>query len=282
MGTDQMNAMHEVKGAREVEWRRDGRWGGAITSRPLPPEDLTIDGLSADRRAIASQVWLARAASERRVSDAFAIVRDALVALDAAPALVDLAARAVDDEIRHAELSRVVASRYAGVELPHPERLRLAVPSHAGASKPLRHVLHVVGQCCLNETIASAFLEAAIRDARAPIARAALRELLSDEIDHARIGWGLLASLDPGARREVGRWLPALAIANLRMWREAPRTYPDDPLLAAHGAPCLEVVEDALLVAFRELVVPGAEALGISTGELRAWLREGAPTDRVD
>jgi hypothetical protein len=271
MGADQMSA------AADVTWRADGRWRGAITSRPLPNSSST-EGLSASDRATIAGVWIARAASERRVSDAFAIVRDALTELGADPALTALAARAVDDEMRHAELSRVVASRYAGAELAHPERLTLAVPRHANASETLRRVLHVVGQCCLNETIASAFLETAIRHARAPIARAALRELLSDEIDHARIGWGLLASVDRETRRAVGRWLPAMAIANLRMWREAPRTYPDDPRLAEHGAPPLHVVEQALLVAFRDLVIPGFEEMGIATTDLRAWLEQGAPT----
>ena len=190
----------------------------------------------------------------------------------------NLATRAIDDEMRHAELARDVASRYAREPLDHPPRLVLAIPLHAGASERLRHVLHVVGQCAFNETIASTFLEAALAEAAAPLARAALRELLSDEIDHARIGWALLGSLERDLLCEVERWLPTMAVANLRMWRETNRTYGSDARLAAHGAPRVESVENALLLAFRDLILPGFEHLGLATVAMRTWLEAGAPT----
>lgn len=262
----------------EVTLRSDGRWGGKLTRRPLPAVDAAIDALPGADRALLAEIWHARGASERRVADSFVVIRDALSALSADPALVELASRAIDDELRHAELSRVVASRYAGRDLEAPERLLLTFPKHERATTRLRHVLHVVGQCCLNETIASAFLEAAIAGARAPLAMAALRELLSDEIDHARLGWALIASVDDRTRAEVAPWLPDMAIANLRMWREAPRKYPDNPALAAHGAPPADVVEDALRMAFRDLVIPGFERLGIAVPEIGQWLDRGAPT----
>jgi hypothetical protein len=256
---------------------RDGRWHGAVTSRPLP-EDDSIAELSSRERCMLADVWLGRAASERRVADSFVVVRDALASLDAAEELVDLATRAIDDEMRHAELSRDVASRYACEPLAHPPRLALAIPLHAGASERLRHVLHVVGQCAFNETIASAFLEAALAEATAPLARAALRELLSDEIDHARLGWALLGTLDRELLREVDAWLAAMAIANLRMWREAHRAYACDAKLAMHGAPSVESVENALILAFRDLILPGFEHLGMKTEAMRTWLEAGAPT----
>jgi hypothetical protein len=261
----------------DVTISRRARWGGSVTSRPLPGDDSIAELSSMQRRTLA-EVWLGRAASERRVSDAFVVVRDALVSLDAAAELVELATRAVDDEMRHAELSRDVASRYADEALAHPPRLVLAVPAHSGARERLRHVLHIVGQCAFNETIASAFLEAALVEATAPLARAALRELLSDEIDHARMGWALLGSLDRATLRDVERWLPALAIANLRMWRETNRTYGSDATLAAHGAPRVDTVEHALLLAFRDLILPGFEHLGLATAPMRTWLTAGAPT----
>lgn len=264
--------------SHEVTLRPDGRWAGKVTSRPLPESDPAIELLSAAERTLLVDVWLGRAASERRVGDSFVVVGKALRALGADDVLVDLADRAVDDEMRHAELSRLVASRYAGRSLDAPALLELVVPRHARASDSLRHVLHVVGQCALNETIASSFLEVALAHARAPTATAALRELLSDEIDHARIGWALLASVDDAMRQAVGEWLPDMAIANLRMWREAPRQYADDVHLTAHGAPSADTVEESLLAAFRDLILPGFDALGIVTTRTRAWLERGAPT----
>ena len=116
---------------------------------------------------------------------------------------------------------RVVASRFAGRELAEPARLILDVPKHEGASPALRQSLHVFGQCALNETTASAFLETCLAESKVPLAHVALRELLSDEIDHARIGWAHLASLDAPSRAAVTPWLMPMMAANLSMWRDS-------------------------------------------------------------
>jgi len=80
-----------------------GRWSGRLTRRPLPEGEID---LAPEAREVLAEIWLGRAASERRVADAFVVVGDALAALGADAALRDLAGRAVDDEMRHAELSR--------------------------------------------------------------------------------------------------------------------------------------------------------------------------------
>ncbi len=256
--------------------RADGRWGGRVTSRPLPDFDPTIADLSDGQRSALSEVWLARAASERRVADSFEVIRDALRDLGADPSLVALADRAVDDEYRHAELSRDVASRYSGAELEPPPVLPLVVPEHASASPELRKKLWIIGQSCMNETIAGAFLEASLEPAKAPLARAALRELLSDEVDHARLGWAFLATLDASDKAEIQPWLLGMAKANLRMWRETPRAYPAD--LLEQGIPDEPEVEAALLTAFEDLIIPGLERFGFATRAIREWLAAGAPT----
>lgn len=245
-----------------------GRWAGRLTSRPLPEHDAELERLSDAQRRELVDVWLGRAASERRVSDAFVVIRHALLELRSPAALVELATRAVDDELRHAELSRLVASRCAGRELDAPAPLQLIVPEHPGAPPELVNTLHVLGHCVLNETFASAFLEASLSRTRTPLARAALRELLSDEIDHARIGWAHLAQLPAAARRELAPWLPSLLEANLAMWRTTPRPYPVDPALHRHGAPPAELVEEALHGAVERLVLPGLELLGVPTSGL--------------
>jgi hypothetical protein len=255
-----------------------GRWAGRLTSRPLPDSDASIDALSPHDRALLADVWLARAANERRVSDSFAVIHDALRTVRAEPALIELAQRAIDDELRHAEICRVVASRFAGAELAAPSRLSLKVPEHATASPELRHTLHVVGQSCLNETLASAVLESSLATARGALVCAALRELLSDEVDHARLGWAHLASLRPELKSKLGAWLQPLARGNLRMWRETQRTYAMSTTLVEHGALTREGTEQALLDALRNLVVPGFAKLGFDVSPLVSWLDEGAPT----
>jgi hypothetical protein len=256
----------------------NGRWRGRLTNRPMPLHDPEIDRLSDMQRHELTAIWLGRAASERRVADAFDVIRDALKDLGSGAECVTLAVRAVDDEYRHAELSRRVASRYAGRELEPPARLTLAVPEHPGAPPRLLRTLHVLGHCAMNETFASAFLEASLKHAKGALARAALRALFSDEIDHARLGWAHLAELRESERNEIAPWLPGLVRANLKMWRDSPRPYPADPLLHAHGAPPADAVEQALLNAIRQLIIPGLEHFGIPTAALQNWLAAGAPT----
>jgi hypothetical protein len=228
----------------------------------LPDSDPSLDALSDRDRSALVSAWWNRSASERRVADAFAVVRDDFAALGAAPEVLALAARAVDDEYRHADLCRLVGSRVAGRELDEPSRLTLVVPEYKGTSERLARTLRIVGHCVLNETTASAFLETAIADATGSLARAALRELLSDEVDHARLGWAHLQSVGPDIRREISPWLVPMARANLAAWRE-PRPYEASPALTAHGAPSPEAVERVLVAAMRDLVVPGLEHLGI-------------------
>src|SRR5204863_1917294 len=135
-----------------------------------------------------------RAASEGVVSESFRVMAASLAALHAPDELVALAARGIDDELRHAELCHHVASRVAGQALEPPAPLPFALPA-INAPEELRHSLYVLGHCALNETTASAYLRIALADASGALAHAALRELLSDEIDHSRLGWAHLATL---------------------------------------------------------------------------------------
>jgi hypothetical protein len=255
------------------------RWRGELTSRPLPVGDETIDALCSIERARLAQVWTARSATERRVADSFAIIAASLRSSGsgAGDETVRLAERAIDDELRHAEICRVVASRFHGGDLPAPAPLALAIPRLEGASTALRHTLYVVGQCAINETTASAFLEVCRDGAEGRLARAALSELLSDEIDHARIGWMHLTSLDAKARTELGPWLLPLARANIRLWRETPRPYDESPVYTAHGAPTAGAAEGSLVTALRDLMIPGFARLGLPTARLEAWVAAGAP-----
>jgi hypothetical protein len=118
--------------------RADGRWGGRVTSRPLLHGDETLDTLSDSDRTTLADVWLARAATERRVADSFVVIQDALLELGSDQSLVALADRAVDDEFRHAEICRFVASRYAGRELSPPAELPLSVPNTTVRSESSR------------------------------------------------------------------------------------------------------------------------------------------------
>jgi hypothetical protein len=270
----------------------DGRWGGAVTQRPLP-EDGSLAQLSPEAREAMLDVWWSQAATERRVAHSFAMVHAALVRLEADAGVIAVAARAVDDELRHAALCMQMANRYQAASIPlgacaagaltAPEDLPFSPPHHPEArSARVRDALHVVGQCVFNETLASAYLTASLESAKTPLARAALRELLSDEIDHARVGWAYLATLPSDLRTDMEDWLKPIAISNLREWR-AIVTAPRDPAvstqdLAEHGLPSKAAVEDALLSAMRDLILPGLAHAGLRAGAVSQWAASGAAT----
>jgi hypothetical protein len=253
-----------------------GRWGGAVTSRPLPEGDLLSDTPTATRRELA-RIWLSQAATELRVAKSFALVHDALQKLGADRGLVQIAARAVDDEHRHHALCRTMAERYLGAPVADTPALPFAPPLHAAAkSDDERRALWVVGQCAFNETFAGAYLSLCLDRAEHPLARAAIRELLSDEIDHARIGWAYLDALDSGTARAVESWLLPLAVCNLREWRAV--RLAEDERLAQHGVPPAGEVERALLDALCGIIVPGLSHVGMNAKPIEDWLRRGAPT----
>ena len=264
------------------EYTEQGRWGGRLTNKPLPESDASIDALDAPLRERLAALWHIRSAMERRVGDSFSVVLGALERKGTNPQLIELARRAVDDEYRHEELSRRVASVYAGREMPRAERLVLNAPQYEGESQELKDTLTIVGQCVFNETTAGAFLEASLSAAKTPLARAAISELLSDEIDHGRIGWAHLAELTPAQRKEVDPWILPLAYLNLREWqRQTPYDPSHEPIFSDHGEPPTAVLHSALLDALRTLIVPGLQALGMNTKPLEAWIAAGADTSKA-
>lgn len=252
--------------------RHDGRFAGRVTRTPLPAVG-DVDVSAADRAEVAA-IWRLQAATEARVATSFAVVRDALAALGADAGLVRLAERGIDDEHRHAALCEDVAGRYLGRVVDPYERLPSQQPTHPGASERVRRALFVIGQCCLNETFASAYLAVAHQGASVSLARAALHALLADEIDHARVGWGFAQTLEGSVRDEVQQWLLPLTVCNLREWRAI--RLPEDDRLAAHGIPPRAAAQDAITEVLEGVVIEGFAHAGFDTRDLEAWARRGA------
>lgn len=256
--------------------RPDGRWGGAITSRPLPDATDELEALAPPVRDTLARVWWMQAATEGRVATSFALVHRSLVALDADPGLIAIAERAVDDEHRHAALCEELARRYAGRALPPSPALEHAHPAHPEArSDEERAALYVVGQCAFNETLACAYLNLARAGCTSSLARAAIRELLEDEVDHSRVGWAFLASAPAPVRARLGEWLLPLAVCNLREWLSL--TEAEGLSLAAHGVPDPDALRDALHEGMRGVILPGLAHVGLDTRAVERWVARGMP-----
>jgi len=236
---------------------------------PLPEEDEMIDALAPEMRLRIAESWLKRAEAELGAGGVFAAIARGLFLADMPMELVWLASRAISDEIRHGELCRYAYARYAGVEPPR------ASPVKTREARGGALVLAAV-HAAINESIATVYLSASLEAADAPFANALLRELLTDEVDHARVGWGILA--DPSqqsgeARAEVQKHLPALIGMVRTMWRDAARSASTD-LPREHGWLAGPEIAKLIDQALRDLVFPGLAHVGIDPGRAAHLLEE--------
>jgi hypothetical protein len=243
--------------------------------RPLPERDESIALLDDASRSVVAATSVRRAALELEGAAAFTAVTQALLELRADARIVDLSARAIAEEIRHSDIYRELAGAYGTAE---PEPLRAApieVPSYPGVSPRHENVLRVVGMCSINETMACSFLELCLAGATAPLVRAGIREVLEDEIRHARIGWAYLGSPDFGddERRFVSTWLLPLLRTQWTRWRAQIATLPATEL-PAHGCPSAAAIERASIASMRDLVLPGFARAGVDVTDAQRWLAE--------
>ncbi len=249
--------------------------------RPLPSEDATIDALTDAERAFVAETCARRAELELLGAASFAVVTNALVALGAAPALIAMGSCAITEELLHSEIYLHVASRYAGRHVDAPTMRAAPIPHFAGASQMQQHALHVVGMCSVNETMACEFLRVCMEGCVGPLLRAALREILADEIDHGRIGWAWLGSMPPTdpRRAEIGRWIGPMIETQWRGWQRQLDGLPARAL-PEHGCPSAAAIADAGLGAIRDLVLPGFAHLGFDTNEATTWLQNSVSGTR--
>jgi hypothetical protein len=229
----------------------------------LPTGDAQVDALPSALRTAIAQHWTRRVTSELQVSRAFAVLAPWLRRLDSDPTVVSMMERAATEEVAHAELCLHLAEVYAGTSVTMPD-VPFQMPSFGFDDERLEAALHVTGLCCVNETLATAYLERCLSLATAPVAVAANRTHLREEIDHARLGWAHLSSraLTPDLRIQLGTCVPRLLAANVPLWEL------EDAFLPAEGVPDHGLPSHAencrvARAAARELVIPGFRHVGI-------------------
>lgn len=233
--------------------------------RALPDGEDEIARLDPRARALLANAWSVRSRSELEASSAFATMLHGIIVLDVEPSVRWLTARAVCDELRHSEICRHMALRHGAelAPLPPPHRVERA------AAGP---IVHAIANCAISETIASAFLSRSLDHASGTLSHAAVRELLEDEVDHARIGWALLAGTTGRERNELAAMLPEIVRIIRGVWLDAAKRTGDD-LPAGHG--CLRGTELVSVVdgALRDLVLPGLSHAGIDPTAVARELR---------
>lgn len=126
--------------------------------------------------------------------------------------------------------------------------------------------LNIVGLCCINEALATAWLRRCLELASVPELSASVRAHLTDEIDHARVGWAHLASsaVSEAERRFMVPLLPELIRVNVVEWTRR-ENFLSGTALPAHGQPSASESCAVIERASRELVARGFEYLGLWT-----------------
>jgi hypothetical protein len=217
-------------------------------------------------------VWRQRACNELSTSAVFASLTRSLVAVGAPHAIVRQAAAAVEDEVRHAQICVHVALAYDPACAPPPPSVVSEPPRFTG-SEDVDARLFVVMQSCVNEGVAAAYLQRCLDEATSVLARAAVRDILADEIHHARFGWTWLAAAGMlEIRATIAEALPTLMRLVADAWLadgDTPR--PQTP--CGHGIIDAVTVANVVHEAYADLILPGFDAAGIDSRPARAWVR---------
>lgn len=229
--------------------------------RRLAATDVASGKLEPEARRAVGQLWARRAEGELGAAATFSGLHRDCLAFGSSATITELTARAALDEHFHGALSLMMAEHYLGAPVPPPaprhDALRFESCA-ADVAPALRFLLH----CALNETIAVAYLRQCLREARSVLIRAAVRELLQDEIAHSRVGWAYVAAVagQPAIRASFDRELPALLAMVSSAWCEPNEGVPCPP---GHGG-----LSDASTHALTEetlqtLVLPGLARFGV-------------------
>jgi hypothetical protein len=244
----------------------------------LPEHDPVIDAADPVLKRKVGETWKRRAHEELKAAMAFTMLVRGLMEVGAAPDALTRVARAVTDEIRHAELLRALGARYLGEEAPWPPAVHVDV-GPLGPQPRRRASLHAVTLCCVSESIASVFFETAHDAATSPSARTTLGVVLADEVEHARAGWVYLASIRDDA--DVIAFLQAALATVVRDTASAwfDFTYVTLPDGAHdHGLLANADVRRCAVTALRDLVLPGFTQLGFDVAAAEDVVR-GLPVD---
>jgi hypothetical protein len=227
--------------------------------RTINRMDLAVVGLDAERRALVADYWWSRAHGEMTSWVGFGHVLDDLKQEHAPSAVVALAERAVADEYQHALWCRDWAVRFGhrGGEVKARSERRL---SFAGASERENRLLRIA-LCCFTETVGCVIL----RLIRPCLTEPELLELnhrhMADELQHSRVGWGYLATLDTSQKAYLSSRLPELFRLLRVTCREGDEQ--DDEALVPYGYFTPRLLRAAHDEALGDLILPGLAHLGI-------------------
>lgn len=223
-------------------------------------------------RQLVGESWAARTHVEEVSAVQFHRLAAQLTALSAPGKLIDVAALSVGDEGRHRELCALLAISY-GVE---PGPLAPAFPLAPPGMPAFEACLYAaVAHCCVAETESVATLTGLIGQAGSPEVRSALSTIARDEVQHAQLGWAIVAwAAQERSLSFLGRFLPGMLEPGAGpLFRPAPAGA-EDPRLIPHGVLPAAQKRGVFITTLEEVLLPGLERVGIDARSARSWLAQ--------
>jgi hypothetical protein len=226
-------------------------------------------------RARLRSTWAFRTRAEIEASARFTRMASELEEIGAEPVVVQGALDAAADEARHRDLCAVLAEKWGE---PNPKSY---VPPRARIGRNDmdqrdRLLWEMVAVCCVSETMNAALLTRCFELTKDPEIRATLHELLTDEVQHARLGWAHLAA-ERAAKRGafLADVLPLMLEASVEPGFLDGKSSPpwDDTLYDYGELPMPELVQ-LYCDTMDQVIFKGLDAMGIDTSKGRAWLDE--------
>jgi hypothetical protein len=206
--------------------------------------------------------WLGRANGELTTALSFEFMLEDLQALSAPRPLLELAASAIADEHRHVDwclrFARLLSDEPCQAELGGTRAV-----AFDGASEHDNRLLRTVFGGCFSETVAVQVLLASQDCLTLESARRLNHQHLAEEVRHSRLGWGLLAWPELGARDRsmLAAFVPVMTALTRELWTGPNRAA--DQRLEALGYLSVPLIEGAMTQAFDEVILPGLEHNGI-------------------
>jgi hypothetical protein len=228
--------------------------------------------LSHSERATLAAMWAFRARGERDTAAQYEALAGRLREGAADAAMVARVVAAAADEAHHHDVCAAMAT-----QLQHPPtgptttKLPRIAPHYLDGGARLAY--EMVALFCVTESINATLLLRSWQQATDNAARAALHQLLADEVEHSRIGWGYLAQ-QVAWRDEIAAGLPLMlgAAAHDDNFLSDPVPPVTSPALVAHGLLPQSALRQVFLEAMHDVVLPGLELCGVATVGARRWL----------
>jgi len=224
-------------------------------------------------RARVAATWAFRTRAEVEATARFARMATELAGVGASPVVVQGAAGASADEMRHRDLCARIAAKWGEPNAADhtPPRTRVG---RSDMDPRDRLLWEVVAVCCISETMNTSLMTRCMEVVKDEEIRATLHELLQDEVRHARLGWAHLAAERAERRGQfLGDVLPLMLEASVEPgFLEGTDRAPWTDAMYDYG----ELPWEELVKIYRDtmslVVFPGLEATGVDTAKGRAWL----------